>query len=191
MSYIIQCIVYFSLLISVYCFALGTSVEGGHPEKVTVGMLKLTTGGVINMARERGFFRENNIDLQIITFESAQQVALAVAAGDVDIGQSGLTAAVYNLAGKDRLKVVAGSSREVNGWPGVAYMVSNRQWQKGVRIPSQLENLSLGITDKGSTLHYMAGLLADKYHFSLEQKIKLVPLGASACGESSAGFRTG
>ncbi|MDP0561214.1 MAG: ABC transporter substrate-binding protein [Candidatus Endonucleobacter sp. (ex Gigantidas childressi)] len=143
-------------------------------EVLRLGMMNLMAGGAIKLAMDKGFFEE--VDLKILSFSSAQHVATAIASGDVDIGLSGLTAAVYNLAGKEKLKIIAGVSSETDNWPGVAYVVSNAAWNKGIRKPSQLQNVSLGITEKGSTFHYMAGLLADKYGFSLEEKIKLVPL---------------
>ena len=113
-------------------------------------MLNLMTGGVVNMAKEKGFFIENNIDLQISSFGSAQAIALAVASGDIDVGLSGFTAAVYNLAVKNKIKVIAGSSSEIGQWPGSAYVVTNKIWEKGINTPSQLKDLSMGITEKGT-----------------------------------------
>ncbi|MGB1271003.1 MAG: ABC transporter substrate-binding protein, partial [Endozoicomonas sp.] len=62
--------------------------------------------------------------------------------------------------------------------PGSAYAVSNALWSKGVRNPSQLKGMKIGIPDIGSTPHYIAGMLADKYDWVLGKDIQLVPLGS-------------
>ncbi|MDD7804676.1 MAG: ABC transporter substrate-binding protein [Endozoicomonas sp. (ex Botrylloides leachii)] len=165
-------------LFTLPCFGNTQPVIHQTPETLRIGMLKLMSGGVVQLAKKEGFFQEQGINIKILSFDSAQQVARAVASGDVDIGLTGLTAAVYNLAAKGKLKIIAGSSREVRGWKGSAYVVSNKEWNAGIRKPEQLQDVSMGVTDIGSTFHYIAGLLADKYHFSLEKKIKLVPLGS-------------
>ncbi|MDP0588837.1 MAG: ABC transporter substrate-binding protein [Candidatus Endonucleobacter bathymodioli] len=181
MDYIKKHVIFCFFILSLSCYAFGNKTVAAsklpvqeNREVLRLGMMNLMAGGAIQLAMEQGFFA--GIDLKILSFSSAQHVATAIASGDVDIGQSGLTAAVYNLAGKEKLKIIAGASSETYNWPSAAYVVSNTAWNKGIRKPSQLQNVSLGITEKGSTFHYMAGLLADKYSFSLEEKIKLIPL---------------
>ena len=145
----------------------------GHAKKdekkaLRVGIVSMQTGAILRAGYELGYFH-NAGKIEFIIFTSAQQVAIAVASGQVDIGQTGLTAAVYNLAEQKKLQVIAGSFREQVGWAGMAYVVSDKAWKKGIRRPKDLKNAKFGITEAGSTMDYTIGLLAEKYGFKLNR----------------------
>src|SRR5262249_35861861 len=89
------------------------SAEGA---KIRVGVLKLTSSAPIFLGVERGTFREFGIEPELVYFQAAQPVAVALAAGEIDVGATGLTAGLYNVvAGGEKVWVVADKGRE---WPG-------------------------------------------------------------------------
>ena len=61
------------------------------------------------IAKDKGFFAREGLDAKIVTFSSAQPIALAVASGDCDFAATAMTAAFFNLAGQGTLKIIAGS----------------------------------------------------------------------------------
>ncbi|MBI3710315.1 MAG: ABC transporter substrate-binding protein [Proteobacteria bacterium] len=167
-----------------YLFALGLAAAAllatlpgvaQTPQKVSVGALRLASSGAIFIAQEKGYFREQGLEVEIKTFTAAQQVPVAVTSGDVDFGVTGLTAGFFNLAGKGALKIIAGQSREEPGFQLVAYMVTNQALAKGFGSLKDFAGKRVGTTTVGSTFHYSLGLLARKYGFDIAS-VQLVPL---------------
>lgn len=141
------------------------------PQKVSVGALRLTSSGPIFIALDKGYFREQGLDVELKLFTAAAQPPLAVVSGDVDFGVTGLTASFYNLAAKGGVKIIGAQSREEPGFPLVAYMVTNDAWTKGFRSLKDFPGKSVATTTTGSTFHYSLGLLAKKYGFDVNAVI--------------------
>src|SRR3712207_6718976 len=99
-------------------FALLLVVPGSAlaDDKVRVGVLKLTSSAPLFVGLEKGFFREFGVEPELVYFQAAAPIATALAAGQVDVGATGLTAALYNIVlGGEKLWIVADKGRE---WPG-------------------------------------------------------------------------
>src|SRR5688572_21493781 len=74
-------------------------------DKVTISALPFISTAPIFIAKERGYFDAEGIDLDIKIFNAAQAVAVAVASNDADFGITAFTGGFFNLAGKGVLKV--------------------------------------------------------------------------------------
>ena len=144
-------------------------------QKVTVGLLKLSSSGAVFIAREKGYFREQGLDADLKIFTAAQQVPVAVTSGDADFGVTGLTAGFYNLAGRGALKIIGAQSREEKGYQLNAYLVTNKAWEAGFRTLKDFPGKRLATTTTGSTFHYSIGILAAKHGFDVKS-VTLVPL---------------
>jgi len=135
--------------------------------KTSVGVLRLTSSGPIFIAMDKGYFRDEGLDVELKFFTAATQPPIAVTSGDVDFAVTGLTAAFYNLAAKGGVKIIGAQSRDEAGFPLIAYMVTNASWDKGFRSLKDFAGKSVATTTAGSTFHYSLGLLADKYGFDV------------------------
>ena len=144
-------------------------------QKVSLGALRLSSSGAVFIAMDKGYFREQGLDVELKIFTAAQQVPVAVTSGDVDLGVTGLTAGFYNLAGKGALKIIASQSREAPGYELVSYMVTNKAYEAGFRSVKDFPGHRVATTTTGSTFHYSLGLLAQKYKFDVKS-ITLVAL---------------
>jgi len=144
-------------------------------DKVAVAALAFVSSAPIFIAKERGYFADQGLDVELKFFEAAQPVALAVVSGDADFGITGLTGGFYNLAAKGALKIIASQSREEPGFDFVAYVVSDKAWDAGFRSVGQFPGHVVAITQVGSTFHYNLGKLAEKRGFKLEA-LSLKPL---------------
>ena len=144
-------------------------------DAVSVAALHFVSSAPIFIAKDKGYFAAEGLDVEIKFFDAAQPIAVAVAAGDADFGITGLTAGFYNLAAKGVLKIIAAQSREEPGYDFVAYIVSNKAWDAGFRSVTQYPGKSVGITQVGSTFHYNMGMLAEKLGFPLSA-VALKPL---------------
>lgn len=147
---------------------------------VKVGVLRLSSTAPIFIGMDKGFFDAEGLKIEPIWFKAAQPIALATASGDVDVGATGLTAGLYNsIAQGMKIAVVADKGRE---WPGYrlgAIIVDTEQWKAGVRDLKDLKGKRVGITQIGSTFHYILGNLLEKRGMSLND-VKVVPLGSVA-----------
>ncbi len=143
--------------------------------KLSVGVLKLASSGPVFIAYEKGYFRAAGVDVELKFFEAAQPVAVAIVSGDLDVGVTAFSAALYNLAGKGAIKVIAGQAREEPGYALNAYLASAKAHAAGFTSLAQFPGRSIAITQTGSSFHYTVGLLADKQGFDIA-KVRLVAL---------------
>src|SRR5690606_22092636 len=110
-----------------------------------------------------------------VWFDAAQPIAVATTSGDVDVGATGITASLYNMvAGGEELLIVADKGREQAGYSSTAILVPN---DSDVERVDQLEGKRIGITQTGSTYHYMAGRVLEEYGLSVDD-VELVPLNS-------------
>ncbi len=145
---------------------------------VKIGLLKVSSSAPLFVGMEKGFFQAEGIKVEPVWFKSAQPIAVALASGDIDIGATGLTAGLYNAAAQGtRLAVVADKGREWPGYKLTALVVDSNQAKAGIKDLAQLKGKRIGITQMGSTFHYMLGNLLEKKGLSLKD-VKVVPLNS-------------
>jgi NitT/TauT family transport system substrate-binding protein len=150
----------------------------GASERVKVGVLKLTSSAPIFIGVEKGFFKEYGVDPELVFFQAAAPIATALAAGQVEVGATGLTAALYNIVlGGEKLWIVADKGREWPGYPLTAIVVQKELWETGLRTVRDLKGKRIGVTQLGSTFHYHIGNILEKEGLTLED-VKIVPLQA-------------
>jgi NitT/TauT family transport system substrate-binding protein len=181
-------------------FLLALVLFAGGParaEPIKIGILKVGSSGPVFLADGEGYFAAEGLAPELVYFDSGQAVAVAVVAGAVDVGMTGLTGGLYNLAAKGEMRVLAGVHREAPSFRMLGYFASNRAWAAGLKSLKDLAGHSIAITTVGSTNHYSVALLAEKYGWNLDQ-IRLLPLqtipnivSAVVGGEADAGLIPG
>ena len=154
--------------------ALVMAAAPASAEAIKIGILKVASSAPIYLARDMGFFAAEGLTTELVNFESGQSVAVAVVAGDVDMGCTGLTAGLYNMAARGEMRVLAGMHREERGFRVLGYFASRQAWDAGLKSLKDMPGHSLAITTIGSTTHYAAGLLAEKYGFPID-RIRIIP----------------
>src|ERR1700739_1199011 len=136
-------------------------------EPLRLGLLHTLSPAPFYIAQERGYFRDEGIDLTFRFFEAAQPIAAAAVAGDIDVGVTALTGGFFNLAEKGTLKVIGGGLHEERGYEGSAILVSDHAFEGGLTAPAKLAGHSFAITQYGSSFHYMLGRIAEVEHFDI------------------------
>ncbi|WP_042461838.1 ABC transporter substrate-binding protein [Neobacillus dielmonensis] len=153
----------------------GSGEKSAKEVSVDIGMLKLTSSAPLFIAIDKGFFEDEGIKANVKWFEAAQPIAVATAGGSVDVGATGITASLYNMvAGGQKLWIVADKGREAKGFSSSALLVPK---DSSVSSPKDLKGKKIGITQTGSTFHYMAGRILEKNGLSLKD-VQLVPLNS-------------
>jgi len=169
------------LMLALFTTACGKSSE---TEKATlktktlgVAVLKLTSSAPLFIGMEKGFFKEQGIELDVQWFDAAHPIAVATASNKVAVGATGITASLFNMvAGGQNISIVADKGREQKGYSSSAILIRTDLWDAGAKSIEALKGKRIGITQAGSTFHYMIGRLLESKGLSLSD-VELVPLG--------------
>ena len=157
--------------------------------KINVGALRFTSHAASFVALERGYFKDEGLDVTFKFFQAAQPMAVAVASGDVDYAVTAISGGLISLADKGAIKIVGGALVEEAGIDGQKILVSDAAYQAGVTSPSALDGKSWAVTQAGSSFHYMGSKIADKEGANLTfkplQKVGAV-IGAIKSGQVDA-----
>jgi len=165
--------------------ALGDAVAA---EKIKVGALRFTSHAASFVAFERNYFQAQGLDVEFIFFQAAQPMAVAIASGDVDFGVTAISGGLINLAKKGAVKVIGGALHEEKGIDGQIILVSAKAYDEGVTSPAKLKGRSYGITQAGSSFHYMAHKIAGKEGFAgSEIKVKALQKVGAIIGALKSG----
>ncbi len=128
--------------------------------KITVGALRFTSHSASFVALVRGYFKEAGLDVELKFFQAAQPMAVAIASGDVDYAITAISGGLISLADKGAIKVIGGSLSEEPGIDGQLILASDAAFQAGLTTPKMLDGKSFGMTQAGSSFHYMGSKVA-------------------------------
>ncbi|MFK8035871.1 MAG: ABC transporter substrate-binding protein [Hyphomicrobiales bacterium] len=170
--------------------ALGLpAFAGSHSSKITVGALRFTSHAASFVAFERGYFAEAGLDVDFRFFQAAQPMAVAIASGDADYAVTAVSGGLINLAEKGAAKVIGGALSEEAGIDGQKILASKAAYDAGLTDPSKLDGKTFGISQAGSSFHYMGSKIAQKEGVSVTfkplQKVGAI-IGALKSGQIDA-----
>ena len=130
--------------------------------KLKVGALRFTSHAASFVAFERGYFADEGLDVEFEFFQAAQPMAVAIASGDVDYAVTAISGGLISLAEKGAAKVIGGALSEEEGIDGQKILASVAAFDAGLTSPAMLDGKSYGITQPGSSFHYMGSKIAAK-----------------------------
>ena len=148
-------------------------------QKIRIGVLQTAGSGPMYIAREKSHFAREGLDVEIITFDNSQTLAVSIASGDLDFGATSLAIGFYNLAARGMVRIIAAQGRDAPGFPNNGVVVSLAAWEKGLRAFKDLPGHTMGLPTQGSGPHYAASRIAEKFGFPLSA-IDIVWLKSSA-----------
>ncbi len=140
--------------------------------KVGVGT---SAGGNLYLAQDRGYFAAEGLEVEFIPFPAAEPVAVALVAGSIDFGATGVSAALYNFGGQGLVKVIAGSLRETPGFQFLTVVESNQAFTAGWTALKDIGGHSVAVPQIGSPSHYATALIAEKYGVDLKS-VRILPV---------------
>lgn len=157
--------------------------------KIKVGALRFTSHSGSFVAVERGYFAEAGLDVELQFFQAAQPMAVAIASGDVDYAVTAISGGLISLAQKGAIKVIGGALTEEKGIDGQQILVSDAAFKAGVTKPAMLDGKTYGVTQTGSSFHYVGSQVAAQEGITLSykplQKVGAV-IGALKSGQIDA-----
>jgi NitT/TauT family transport system substrate-binding protein len=151
--------------------------EPAKKEEISLALAtKYSSNSGLYIALEKGFFNEENLEVNIKSFESSNAVNVAVASGSVDIGGAGLTADLYNvIASGQKIVIAADKGREQKGYLFSAVVVNH---DSPIQSIEDLKGKKAGVTTIGSTLHYNLGRILEN-HGMTTNDVQWVPMNSS------------
>ena len=168
-----------ALVLVARCSCVAAAAQAPGPVKV--GVLKLTSSAPIFVGVEKGFFKEFGVEPELVYFQAAAPIATALAAGQIDVGATGLTAALYNIVLGRREALDRGrQGPRVAGLPAHRASSCRRSCATtaGCAAITDLKGKRIGVTQLGSTFHYHIGNILEKDGLTLERREASCPLQA-------------
>ncbi|MGX9120213.1 ABC transporter substrate-binding protein [Mesorhizobium sp. BHbsci] len=129
--------------------------------KVKLGVMRLASHAPSYIACERGYYKDEGLDVELEFFEAAQPMARAIASGDADYAVTAMSGGLVSLAKKDAIKVIGGALSEEKGLVGAIILASEKAYQAGLTTPRELSGKTFGVTTAGSSFHYMCHNIAE------------------------------
>lgn len=164
-----------ALAFALLCFL----VSGAKAETVKVGTTRLVGYVGVPVGIAHGYFKAEGLDVEQVYFESAEPIAVAVASGDMDFGTAGPSAGFYNLAAHGQVKLIGSSGGDAKGFHALEFLASNKAYAAGLKSPHNLPGHSIAITQLGTALHAVIGMLAERDGFPMSA-VTVKPLQSNA-----------
>jgi NitT/TauT family transport system substrate-binding protein len=148
-------------------------------DHVTVGTTRLMGYVAVPVGLAHGYFQAQGLDVEQVYFDSAQPIAVAAASGGIDFGIAGPSAGFYNLAAQGQLKLIGASGGDSKGFHALEFLASNKAWDAGLKTPHDLPGHSVAITQLGTALHNVIGVLAERDGFPMSA-VEVKPLQSNS-----------
>jgi NitT/TauT family transport system substrate-binding protein len=122
------------------------------PVTVRVGVQGSAANAPIYIGYERGYFRQEGLNLELVNLPSANELIPALAAGQIDVASGGIAAGTFNAIGRGiDLRMVADSASMPPGQRGSAWVVRQDLLDSGaVRTPADLRGRTVALGARGS-----------------------------------------
>ena len=148
--------------------AAAFTITAAHADTLKVGYPTAAPVAPIFIAYEKGYYAAEGLDVELVPFDAAGPIPVAITSGSVDIALAGSTASFFSLAGQGAVKIIAGAVHEVPGFHAEAIVATNKGYEAGVKSLKDLGGRSLATTTIGSSFYYALGLVAEKYAIDLK-----------------------
>ena len=156
-----------------------TIAPASAADHIKVGTTRLIGYVSAPVGLAHGYFQAEGLEVEQVYFDSAQPIAVAAAASDIDFGIAGPSAGFYNLAAQGHVKLIGASGGDGNGFHALEFLGSNKAWDSGLKTPHDLPGHSVAITQLGTALHNVIGNLAERDGFPLSA-IEVKPLQSNS-----------
>ncbi len=159
---------------------LGLSLAGrGHAETLKVGYPTAAPASPIFIAKEKGYYAAQGLDVELVPFDAAGPIAVAVTSGSLDFALAGGTASFFSLASQGAIKIIAGAVHEVPGFHAAVVVASNKGYESGVKSFKDMAGRTVATTQIGSSFYYALGQISDKYAIDLKS-LRIIQTQANA-----------
>lgn len=132
--------------------ALFTTASAHAADKVRVGINNVVSDVVFHLAQERGFFKDEGLDVELVVFDSGPKMIAPLGAGQIDVGAGASSAGLYNAVARGiDIKVVADKGSTPPGYDYMPLMVRKDLVDSGkVKTIADLKGMKVGAVGPGA-----------------------------------------
>ena len=148
------------------------------PVTLRVGTVSSTSDAGIFIAMEKGYFKEEGLQIETENFQTAAAMIAPLGAGQLDIATGAIAAGIFNAAAREvPLRIVADKgSTPAPEWDFVALMVRKDLVDSGqVKDYADLRGLTISTTSKGNSTEVEVAKALEKANLTLDD-INYTPL---------------
>ncbi|MGX5723252.1 ABC transporter substrate-binding protein [Shinella zoogloeoides] len=157
---------------------LTASMASAETKPLNVGMTTWVGYGLLHLADQKGFFKENGVDVSLLTVQDKPSTAAAIATGRLDGWATTVDTFIFYNADKLGIKQVLAVDFSKGGEGIVA--------AGDVKTVADLKGRKLGAEEGSSTYFFMLNMLADN-----GMTTKDVNLQSMRAGDAGAAFAAG
>jgi NitT/TauT family transport system substrate-binding protein len=159
------------------------------PATVQLAHLGNMAGTPLFLARQRGYFTAEGLDVGTITFKVSADIIPALATGDVDVAAMALNPALFNAVARGiNLTLVGDLASNQRGRATSALVIRKEVVDAGrYTRPEDLRGMTIGVPGPFTNVHYYLSLIAERHRFPLEE-INVTPV---AMADSLLALRNG
>ena len=142
-----------ALVAALMCAPLaGTSALAQKLDVVKVGLTNVATDIGLFVAHKRGYFKDEGLDVQFTTFDSAARMMAPFAAGDLDVSAGAPSAGFFNAVGRGiDMRIVADKVSTPPGRPSQTLVVRKALVESGrFKTLADLKGLRFANTAPGT-----------------------------------------
>ncbi|MBA8820911.1 hypothetical protein BRY73_03990 [Ochrobactrum sp. P6BS-III] len=168
-------------LIASTMLALGcltSTLSAAENKPLNVGMTTWVGYGLLHLAQQKGFFKEQGVDVLLTTVQDKPSTAAAIATGRLDGWATTVDTFIFYNAKKLDIKQVLAVDFSKGGEGIIA--------SSDVKTVSELKGRTLGAEEGSSTYFFMLNVLADS-----GVNVKDVKIQSMRAGDAGAAFAAG
>lgn len=141
-----------------------------------VGAIGAISDAGIFIAQDKGFFKDEGLDVEIVSFKAAPQILPAIATGEVEVSGSAVTPALFNAFARGiGMKLVADKGQVAKGF-GFAAIVIRSDLADTIRDFKDLKGRKLAVMGKGVSSTAQLGKALDLGGIK-PNEVELIELG--------------
>jgi NitT/TauT family transport system substrate-binding protein len=161
--------------------------RGGTPVKIQVS--GTVAEGPLYLATERGYFAEQGISPQFVTFDSAAQAIPALSTGQLDIGAGALSAGLFNAINRGiDIRVVAPQSENRGCAHSSTWVLVRKDLADSgaIRTAADLRGRKIALSSTANSSEYLADVLLRQGNVQ-STEVEYVPMAFGDMGAAFAG----
>lgn len=140
---------------------LATSFAAHAAESVTVGTLGIVADGPYYIAKEKGFFTDEGLDVTLQRFTSATQALAPLATNQVQVVGGGSSAALFNSFARDwPVRIAIARTRDMPGFSSDTLIVRN-ELKNEVKSIADLKGRKIAVNAPAAVLEFMVGSMLE------------------------------
>jgi NitT/TauT family transport system substrate-binding protein len=134
------------------CAKSGDAANPGEMDTIKLAMMPYLSNTVFQIALDEGYFQEQGINIEVISFQSAKELIPMMLAGEIDAGAPPPSASLFNSFSKGgELKIIMALSEfKASDCPYVAYLARTEDVEAGIFADrADWVNASITVSDQG------------------------------------------